>query len=323
MTYTVITSNNPITTDTPLPTGVPELLPGVSVGDSFSVNLFGRNSAAPSQTETSGSYARTTSGVTFGGPSGLTRVPPTRPPVTLQNTSIVIFKQITNVEWVKTLGPNGNAVAQNELGDWFTESALSTPDSFGSGLRLERIVPASGTTVTESVVAVDGGTVSGVTYAAPPYLKLSGSYNSAIFPYNDFQYTNNNLKGEANVLHAKSLYELPERIDSLIAFLPDSRSNTTLRFTVRVSYTLNVTWGGIGAFLSTTERNKILALYSSRGYTTSGTGTELHEVSHAVTNNINTWGDVLDDILENRVRTLAEQDALYQTPYSNKSASFS
>lgn len=308
MTYTVIKSSNTVTTTPLLPTSIPELLPGVSVGGYFNTTLTAGNSATPSQTEISGSYARTLSGVTIGGPTAtILRPAPIRPPITLNQPTIVIFKQITNLEWVKNLGPNGNGVARNELGDWFTESALSASDQFGNGIKLETIA-ATGT-VSETVTASDGTTASGVTYSGFPTLKISGSYNSAVFPYNILSYTNNN---SATVLTVNNLYSFPDRVDSFLGLEADTRTTTQLRFTVRVTYSLSVSWGIWNNFLSSTEKNKILALYNARGYTTSGSGTELHEVTHNVTNNLTAWGPILEDIRDTRVRTLTERDYLYQ-----------
>ena len=308
MTYTVIKSSNTVTTTPLLPTSIPELLPGVSVGGYFNVTLSAGNSTVPSQTEISGSYARTLSGVTIGGPSSdIIRAAPVRPPITLNQPTIVIFKQITNLEWVKNLGPNQNAVARNELGDWFTESALSASDQFGNGIRLETVA-ASGI-VSETVTAADGTTASGVTYSGFTSLKISGSYNSAVFPYTTLSYTNNN---SPTVLKVNNIYSFPDKVDSFLGLDADARTTSQLRFTVRVTYTLNVSWGIWNNFLSSTEKNKILALYNARGYTTSGSGTELHEITHNVTNNLTAWGDILDDIRENRVRTLTERDYLYQ-----------
>ena len=312
MTYTVITSNNTVTTTPLLPTTVPQLLPGVSVGDSFSVLLNARNSGIPSQTETSGSFAN---GI-YGGPNGLPRYAPTTPPVTLNQPSIIIYKQITDVNWVKTLGPNGNGVARNELGDWITESALSTPDTFGTGVRLEKVTNSGN--ITETIPTADGGTTTNVTYAAPPSLKISGNYNSAIYPYNVISYTNNNSN---TILNTNSLYSLPEKIDSLVSFVPDKRANTTLYFTIQVSYTLNVNYGVWNSFLSTSEKNKLLALYTSNGYVTSGTGVDTHVITHSLTNRINGWDTVLSTI-QSRVRTQAERDLLYQVQFSNKSVTF-
>jgi hypothetical protein len=293
----------------------PAILPNVSIDSSFSTDIFAGNFISPFLGELSGSYARGN----YGGPDGVSRQAPGRPPITLGISGAFVYKQITNMEWVKNGGPLGNGVAYNERGDWFTEAALSTPDFNGEGIRLDTFSRSGNVTETIPNAAADGGTGS-VSYSAFPFLRLHGQYNGSVFCYNDFGYLTDHESGADKVRHAKSLYELPNKFDQLVNFIPDQRSSTTLTFTVRVSYNLITDYGSFGNFLTTAQKNQLTSSYTSNGYSSSGT--ELHAVSQVISNNSSNWSQILKDILKTRQRSHAEQDALYNTTAFSKVTTF-
>lgn len=282
------------------------LLPDVNLFRSFSYTLYAEsaNSQAPPTLSSTGtntgrqSYSQT--GVRAGVAPNSTRV---------GYAGANIFKVPVNVEWVKTGGPDGNGVCQNEKGDWFTEEALGTPDSQGSGVRLGRIVNPGTKSVTfyTSATAAGGQTVTQTfitTVAAWPDLTISGAYNNAVFCYNKFDYTNDNV---GTIYTAKSLFELPERFDNLVSFIPDERETTTLTFTIKVDWVRLVSWGAWD-FLDTTTKNNLTTTLTNNGFDSAGT--EYHTVTHVV-NNTNDYSKILRQILDERQRPLSEQDDRY------------
>lgn len=280
------------------------LLPDVNLFNSFSYTLYAdsANSQLPSTTigpAGRGSYADT------GYRNG---VAPDSTEFGVFGTNIL--KIPTDVNWVKTGGPNGNGVCQNERGDWFTEESLLTADRMGSGVRLGKI----NNTGTRTLTYITDTTISGrgaytssyevVNVAAWPDLVISGSYNDAIFCYNKFEYTNDN---RGTIFSARSLYELPEKIDNLVTFIPDSRSSTTLTFMIRVDWVRHENWGSLD-YLSAENKTTLRNIYNSNNF--GETGTDYHQVTHVV-NNTNDYRRILDQILRQRQRSLEDQDLRY------------
>lgn len=290
-------SNYDFSSGTELP-----LLPNVNLFNSFSYTLYADtgNSQLPSTSFDTGRGSYATTGIRNG-------VAPNSTEFGVFGTNIL--KIPVDVNWVMTGGPSGNGVCQNERGDWFTEEALRTADRMGSGVRLTKINNTGTKTVT---YITDADTSSGrytasysiVNVPAWPDLVITGSYNDAIFCYNLFEYTNDD---KGTVYQAKSLYELPEKIDNLVTFIPDSRSSTTLTFTLRVDWIRHENWGSLDS-LSAANKNVLLGIYNSNDFGSSGT--DFHKVTHVV-NNTNDYRRALDQILNQRQRTLQEQDKRY------------
>ena len=213
----------------------------------------------------------------------------------------------TAMRWINTNGPNGDGIAQNEKGDWFSEEVLARADGKGGGVTFVTNPAPSGTKqftlVTDTVERQDSAT-----YTVPEWnsLSLKGSYNAAVFCYNEFGYTNDYVGGTYEV---NSLWELPEKIDNLYKFIPDQRETTTLTFTIEVDWRVYVSYGLYGSFLSSSQKESIL---SRMGYNSENdTGTDTHTVTHVINNSEDNYDEILRDILDNRQRTLEEQHERY------------
>lgn len=216
-----------------------------------------------------------------------------------------IFKIPTDVNWVVDGGPNGNGICYNEKGDWFTAESLGTADSQGQGVRLSKIINTGTKNAVLITKAAAGSRTVSSSYAvavpAWPDLKIEGAYNNAVFCYNKFEYTNDY---EGTIYEAKSLFELPERIDNLVSFIPDQREQTTLTFKVRVDWVRHINWG-IWAGADESLRNSWLG-----SYTIPESGTEYHTITHVV-KNTNDYSKILQAILKERQRPLTQQDQRY------------
>lgn len=226
-----------------------------------------------------------------------------------------IFKAPTSMTWVTDLGPQGNAVAQNERGDWFTMESLTTADQNGGGIQLTSVPGGSNNGADPFTYLTSTPNYTSTYNTTLPIcnsLKISGSYNAAVFCYNQFDYTNDY---EGTVYTAKSLYELPEKIDNLVSFIPDRRESTTLTFWIRVSWTRTVNWG-IWLPISDSKKDSLLDQYDTNGF--DSTGTDLHKVTHVINNNNPNWGKILNDIISQRQRTLEEQDIRYGQNFPNQ-----
>lgn len=216
-----------------------------------------------------------------------------------------IGKRITKVEWVLNGGPQGNAAAQNELGEWLTYESLRTSDSDGTGIRLELIPPSSPTGNYEIITDTPDydSTETDVGIALWDQLKISGSYNAAVFCHNQFQYTNDDI---GTVYNANSFYELPQKIDNIVSFIPDQRRSTTLTYRVKVSWDRIENWKS--SPFTTAQRNTILANYNINDLGASGT--DIHTITHTINNTNNNWSALLNYTIA-RQRTLEEQNARY------------
>ena len=216
-----------------------------------------------------------------------------------------IGKRITKVEWILNGGPQGNGAAQNELGEWLTYESLRVSDGDGTGIRLETIPPPSPTgnyTIVTDTEEYDS-TYTDVGIALWDQLKISGSYNAAVFCHNQFEYTNDDI---GTVYRANSLFELPERIDNIVSFIPDQRQTTTLTYRVRVSWSRTENWQS--APFTTGQRNTILGKYTANDM--GPTGEDIHTITHTINNNKNNWGAILNSVIA-RQRSLDEQNTRY------------
>lgn len=217
-----------------------------------------------------------------------------------------IFKIPSDVNWVTNGGPSANGICFNEKGDWFTAESLGTADSQGQGVKLSRIVNTGTKTVTLYTNASTPTGTATQTHTAVvnawPDLAISGAYNNAVFCYNKFEYTNDDT---GKIYEAKSLFQLPEKFDNLVSFIPDEREKTTLTFTIRVDWVRYVDWGIWGSLMSPSDQNRLLADYSI-----AASGTEYHTVTHVV-NNTNNYSKILNQILDKRQRPLEDQDERY------------
>ena len=227
-----------------------------------------------------------------------------------------IFKRPTAVRWIRNGGPNGDGICQNERGDWFSEDVLSRADDQGNGVYFETNPIPANTSYTYGFEDVTASGVTGTTTTTNPLLgvatpgwnslKIRGSYNGAVFCYNTFEYTNDDV---GTIYSARSLFEIPERIDNLVTFIPDQRSSTTLTFHVEVDWVREVYWGLIGSYLSSDQQDAMLDSYNTNGVTASGT--DIHTFTHVVNNNNPNWGRILNEIIRTRQRSIPEQDARY------------
>ena len=293
------------------------IFPDVTLYKSFNYTLksTGVNSApSPTQTNRPGSTPPGSSGSPTGSTAG---TPGGRPGQrTSGNTGpttgyvgIYVFKVPTAMRWVTNLGPNGDGACHNEKGDWFSEQVLGEPDRFGPGIVLEEI-PRSGTSALpflQESPPEEGGTESAtVTVTAWNWLKISGAYNAAVFPYNEFAYTTDYPQEENNYTTGQqevdSLYELPGKFNNLYKFIPDDREKTTLTFTVEVDWELIPFWSkGIGPNLTEATRNNIFGKYATKGI--NQTGTDTHTVTHVVYNDTSNWKALLEETLEKQYTT--------------------
>lgn len=217
----------------------------------------------------------------------------------------------TAMRWVKNRGPLGNAIAQNELGDWFTEEVLAKADGQGGGMKFVVNPPQAGTFqftfVTDASGYEDAETF---TVAHWNTLAIQGSYNAAVFCRNEFGYTNDY---EGGTYEVKSLFELPEKFDNLYKFIPDQREFTTLSFKIEVDWQLAYSWGAYAGSISAAQQTTIL---NKMGYTDpNATGTDTHIVTHVVNNSNNDWERILNDLINNRQRTPEQQNARYNQSF--------
>ncbi|NBR62105.1 MAG: hypothetical protein EBT86_10825 [Actinobacteria bacterium] len=277
----------------------PPVLPTVNLNNSFSFSLGVGviNSYTPSTLSNNYSgYAK--SGVRNG-------VTPKSTKFGYASNFFVVNKRITNVEWVSNSGPQKNAVAQNELGDWFTYEALTTSDASGTGIRLEIVAPSPATGDYTIITDTDDDSSSYIDRGIilPGGLKISGSYNSAVFCRNQFDYTNDD---KGTVFTAKSLYELPEKFDNLVSFIPDQRQSTTLTYKVAISWDRIVDWKS--SPFTTNQKNSILSKYDNNDFGSSGV--DIHTITHKINNNNTNLSGLLQSTLR-RQRTLEEQDIRY------------
>lgn len=284
----------------------PPLLPAVNLYNNFSFEIKATtaNSFLPSTTEESGSTAGYMGYASSGVRNG-TAPQSARYGVAGAN----IFKAPTAMRWLTNLGPNGNAIAQNERGDWFTIEALGTADQNGGGIKLNSIPNGSSSAAQPFTYLTSTPNYTSTLNTILPEcnsLSISGSYNSAVFCYNKFEYTNDY---EGNVYEAKSLYQLPQKIDNLVTFIPDQRESTTLTFWLEVDWIRFVNWGIWDLIFTEQKKNDFLNSYGFNGIPASGT--DLHKVTHVINNNNPNWSKILNDIISKRQRTIAEQDQRY------------
>ena len=90
------------------------------------------------------------------------------------------------MRWVDDQGPENNAIAQNELGDWFTRAVLERSDNNGGGVKFVENAAESGTFaftfVTSGTDTRTGGEKNTThTFTVPHWntLSIKGSYNAA------------------------------------------------------------------------------------------------------------------------------------------------
>ena len=101
----------------------------------------------------------------------------------------------TRVYWVDDQGPQNNAIAQSELGDWFTRDVLAKADGRGGGVEFIENAAPSGTFQFVFNTSADGGgqtRQASHTFTVNHWntLSVKGSYNAAVFCRNEFGYTN-------------------------------------------------------------------------------------------------------------------------------------
>ncbi len=215
----------------------------------------------------------------------------------------------TAMRWVDTNGPDGDGIAQNEKGDWFNREVLAKADGNGGGVTFEGNPAPSGNTSFTLVTDTDDEQGSS-SFTVPDWntLTIKGSYNASVFCYNEFGYTNDYEGGE---YYATSLWELPDKFDNLFKFIPDQRESTTLSFTIEVDW---MVYTGFGIYNQNDIGSSNLSKIASRmGYNNlSGqTGTDTHVITHVVNNNNDDWEKILKDLLNNRQRSLEEQQERY------------
>ena len=222
----------------------------------------------------------------------------------------------TAMRWVDTNGPNGDGICQNEKGDWFSREVLARPDGNGGGVEfIQNPTPSGNTTFT--LVTDTMEKQSSATFNVPDWntLTTKGSYNGAVFCYNEFGYLNDY---EGTEYYADSLWEIPEKIDNLFKFIPDQRESTTLTFTIEVDWKVYVSYGIYNA--NDIGSSNIDKIASSMGYNnlSSQTGTDTHTITHTVLNNNDDWEKILKDILENRQRSQEEQYERYNQTFPER-----
>ena len=289
------------------------ILPDVNLYNSFNFKLYATaaNSVAPStQEDGAGDYNRSSNWRTSSSRSGSsTRYP--------HNAYLGthIARVPTAMRWVRNLGPKNNAIAQNELGDWFTEDVLAKADNNGGGVKFLDNTPQSGTRQFIFITDADGdgtGRTDSETFTVPHWndLTIQGSYNAAVFCRNEFGYTNDY---EGGTYTARSLFELPEKFDRLYKFIPDQREFTTLTFKIEIDWQVAVHWGIYGSNISSSQQNTIL---QKMGYNSaSQTGTDTHVITHVVNNSNNDYEKILRDLLRDRQRTEEEINERYNQTF--------
>lgn len=217
-----------------------------------------------------------------------------------------IIKIVTGIEWIKG-GPNGDGICFNEKGDWFSEATLGTADSEGNGVKFTvQTYPGQTVPFTHVTSTSNYSSLITINIQKPPNLRIAGAYNGAVFCYNKFEYTNDD---QGTIFSANSLYELPEKFDNLVSFIPDQREKTTLTYTVKVYWERYVNWGIWELAFSTAKKNEILNNYTNNGFGASGY--DIHTITHVINNTNPNWGKILKQILKERQRSLKEQDQRY------------
>ena len=294
------------------------ILPDVNLYNSFNFKLYATtaNANAPSTQESgAGSYNKAQSWRTSSSRPGTS----TRSPHNAY-LGTHIARVPTAMRWVRNQGPKNNAIAQNELGDWFTEEVLAKADNNGGGVKFVENTAQSGTKQFTFVTNADGG---GQTRTRTHIftvdhwndLSIKGSYNAAVFCRNEFGYTNDS---EGGPYTARSLGELPEKFDRVYKFLPDQREFTTLTFKIEIDWQLYVSWGIYGSNISSSQQNTIL---QKMGYNSSNdTGTDTNTITHVVNNSNNDCEKILRDILNERQRTPEEIDERYNQTFPKTAA---
>lgn len=285
----------------------PPLLAPVNLFNSFSTTVSASEALYNKPSTLQDDTTAETSYVNRGYRPGPVR---TAPSFGVTPSAFIFHKLITSVEWVTTGGPSGNGVCVNERGDWFSYDALRRADDQGTGITLTTVAPTV-SSQSDYELNYQYSDVDAYTYnisSIPTWnsLKISGSYNASVFCYNQFDYTNDD---KGTVFTARSLYELPEKIDNLVSFVPDQRSSTTLTYYVKVNWTRSIYWGIWDLLLTTGKKNEIISRYSDNGFGESGY--DIHTVKQIVNNSNPNWGKILREILNKRQRSLEEQDIRY------------
>jgi hypothetical protein len=296
------------------------ILPDVNLYNSFNFELKATSVAARSPTtqdEGAGDYSRSsnfrTTGVRNGSSTGA-------PNGGNYYNGIHVARIPTRMYWVDDQGPEGNAICQSEIGDWFTRDVLAKPDGQGGGVEfIENAAPAGTFLFTFNTSSDGGGDLQEDSHSFTVNnwntLSVKGGYNASVFCRNEFGYTNDY---EGGTYEVKSLYELPEKFDNLYKFIPDQREFTTLTFKIKVDWALAVHYGAYQASISSSQQNSVL---SDMGYNSSGaTGTDTHVITHVVNNSNNDYNKILNDLLNDRQRTPEEQRKRYNQTFVETSA---
>ena len=289
------------------------ILPDVNLYNSFNFKLYATtaNANAPSTQESgAGSYNKAQSWRTSSSRPGTSTQSPHN-----AYLGTHVARVPTAMRWVRNQGPKNNAIAQNELGDWFTEEVLAKADNNGGGVKFVENTAQSGTKQFTFVTNAMGGgqertRTHNFTVDHWNDLSIKGSYNAAVFCRNEFGYTNDY---EGGTYTAKSLYELPEKFDRLYKFIPDQREFTTLTFKIEVDWRLYVSWGVYGSNISNSQIQTIL---QKMGYNSENdTGTDTHIITHVVNNSNNDYEKILNDLLGDRQRSEEEINERYNQTF--------
>lgn len=325
MSYTVVYSKYngyPGSTDTYDFRGAREtpLLPDVNLYNSFNFEVKSTTAnanASTTQESGAGSYGR---GNNYRTTNYRTGTSTRNPHNSYFGTHVA--RVPTAMRWVDDQGPEGNAIAQNELGDWFTRAVLERSDNNGGGVKFVENAAEAGnfaftfvTSGTDTRTGQEKNTTH--TFQVPHWntLSIKGSYNAAVFCRNEFGYTNDY---EGGTYTARSLWELPEKFDRLYKFIPDQREFTTLTFKIEVDWQVYLHWGIYGQYLSSSQQQSIL---SKMGYNSANdTGTDTHTITHVVNNSNNDYEKILRDILNERQRTPEEIDERYNQTFPKTAA---
>ena len=219
----------------------------------------------------------------------------------------------TDVRWVDTNGPDGDGIAQNEKGDWFSREVLAKADGKGGGVTFVKNPTPSGTTSFSFVTSTDESEAAeSFTVLDWNSLSIQGSYNGGVFCYNEFAYvdedpnTYGNPDYTSQTYEVTSLFELPEKFDNLYKFIPDQRESTTLTFTIEVDWHVYISYGAYAGLINASNQAKILA---RMGYdNATQTGTDVHTITHTINNDTRHWPKILEEILATRQRSQAEQN---------------
>lgn len=283
------------------------LLPDVDLYNSFNFEIKATsvNANAPStQRQGAGPAGRTYSNSSNYATTGVRNGTSTRNP-NGATAGVHIVRVPVAMRWVDTGGPDGDGIAQNERGDWFSREVLGKADGFGGGVQfVENPHPGGTTTLSFITKTADYEDAESITVSASNSLSIAGSYNNAVFCYNEFGYTDDY---EGGTYEVNSLFELPEQFDNLFKFIPDDRETTTLTMTIEVDWVLTANWGIYSAYFTQNQKDSML---SRMGYSGLGdTGTDIHTVTHVI-NNTNDWRKIFNEVMK-RQRSLDEQHDRY------------